>query len=205
MSLPDQDPARAQERARHRLPRRTVLAVIGLGLLAGGCFTPLYAERTPNTGVSTQLANVDVKAIEGRVGQQVRNALIFELGGGAGSSPLAPYRLEVDLTENTQSMTVDPTTGRATVELITLNATFRLQDVTEDRVVLKDRAFAQASIDRGAQIYARDRAKRDAENRAAKEVASRIRERLAAYFTAPTPPPPPSPADKTAGKKFGTH
>jgi LPS-assembly lipoprotein len=187
------------------LPRRTVLAVIGLGLLAGGCFTPLYAERTPNTGVSTQLANVDVKTIEGRVGQQVRNALIFELGGGAGSSPLAPYRLEVDLTENTQSMTVDPTTGRATVELITLNATFRLQDVTEDRVVLKDRAFAQASIDRGAQIYARDRAKRDAENRAAKEVASRIRERLAAYFTAPTPPPPPSPADKTAGKKFGTH
>ena len=67
-------------------------------------------------------------------------------------------------------------------------------------MVLKDRAFAQASIDRGTQIYARDRAKRDAENRAAREIAARVRDRLAAYFTAPTPPPPPSPpADKGTG------
>ncbi|KAA5596764.1 LPS assembly lipoprotein LptE [Blastochloris sulfoviridis] len=199
MSSPDQDPVQ-HPAGGPAVNRRAVLAAIGLGLLAGGCFTPLYAERTPNGGVSAQLANVDVKTIEGRVGLQVRNALIFELGGGAGNPALAPYRLEVDLTENTQSMTVDPTTGRATVELITLNANFRLRDETEDKVVLRDRAFAQGSIDRGAQIYARDRAKRDAENRAAREIAARIRERLAAYFTAPTPPPP-SPADKTAGRR----
>ena len=175
-----------------RRPLGAALAALGLSLLAGGCFTPLYAERTPGTGVYSQLSNVEVRVIEGRVGMEVRNALIFELAGGAGNPIGAPYRVDVKLTENTQSMTVDPLTGRATVEIVTLNATYVLRDAAADRVIMADQAFSQASIERGAQVFARDRAKRDAENRAAKELAELIRGRLAAYFTAPTPPPLPA-------------
>jgi LPS-assembly lipoprotein len=70
--------------------------------------------------------------------------------------------------------------------------------------VLRERAFSQASIERGAQVFARDRAKRDAENRVAKQLAEQIRGRLASYFIAPTPPPAaPLADDKTAHKSAG--
>ncbi|BAR99038.1 hypothetical protein BV133_1445 [Blastochloris viridis] len=159
-----------------------MLAALGLSLAMGGCFTPLYAERTPGTGVQHQLANVEVRVIEGRVGLEVRNALIFELAGGAGNPAGAPYRVDVQLNENTQSMTIDPVTGRATVEIVTLTATYELRDTAADKVVLRELTSGQASIERGSQVFARDRAKRDAENRAAKLIAERILGRLASYF-----------------------
>jgi LPS-assembly lipoprotein len=183
-----------------RRPLRAVVAALGMSLALGGCFTPLYAERTPGTGVQSQLTNVHVRTVEGRVGMEMRNALIFELTGGAGNLSGAPYQLEAKLTEDTQSMTIDPVTGRATVEIVSLTVSYQLRDAANDKVLIRDTAFGQASIERGAQIFARDRAKRDAENRAAKIVAEQIRGRLASYFTAPTPPPPPPPTDKTAGR-----
>jgi LPS-assembly lipoprotein len=174
-----------------------VLAALGISFALGGCFTPLYAERSPGTGVQSQLLNVNVKTIEGRTGMEVRNALIFELAGGAGNNSGAPYLLETALTQSTQSMTVDPVTGRATVEIVTINATYLLRDAANGQALVRGIAVGQASIERGAQIFARDRAIRDAENRAAKILAEQIRARLAAYFVA-TPPPPPGPT--TAGK-----
>ncbi|NJL07867.1 MAG: hypothetical protein HC900_06080 [Methylacidiphilales bacterium] len=185
---------------------RAALAALGISLALGGCFTPLYAERTPGTGVQSQLLNVNVKTIGGRVGMEVRNALIFELAGGAGNPSGAPYQLEATLTESTQSMTVDPMTGRATVEIISITATYRLRDAANDTVLLKDTAFGQASIERGSQVFARDRAKRDAENRAAKLLAEQIHARLASYFAAPTLPPADNQtSNKAPGRAASLH
>ena len=46
------------------------------------------------------MENVEVKEIiEGRVGLEVRNALIFELAGGAGNPTNAPYRIDIGVVE----------------------------------------------------------------------------------------------------------
>ena len=180
MSSPDRDllpPARPH--------RRAVLAALGFGLLAGGCFTPLYAERSPGVGVRASMENVEVKIIARRVGLEVRNALIFELSGGAGNPANAPYRIDITVVEDVQSMTINVRTGRATVEMVTLTATYELRDMEKNqRVVMRDVSNSQASIERGAQVFARDRAIRDAENRAARAVAEQIKLRLASFFVA---------------------
>lgn len=180
MSSPDRDlllPARPH--------RRAVLSALALGLLAGGCFTPMYAERSPGVGIRSSMENVEVKLIPNRVGLEVRNALIFELSGGAGNPVNAPYRIDIGLVEDVQSITINVRTGRATTELVTLTATYELRDMTKkERVVMRDTSNSQASIERGAQVFARDRAIRDAENRAARMVAEQIKLRLASFFAA---------------------
>jgi LPS-assembly lipoprotein len=54
--------------------------------------------------------------------------------------------------------------------------------MANNKSVLDDRALARVTIDRSLQRFARYRGIRDAENRAAKSVATQIRSRLASYF-----------------------
>jgi LPS-assembly lipoprotein len=49
-------------------------------------------------------------------------------------------------------------------------------------VVVTDKAISRVTIDRTAQRYARVRAVRDAENRAAQIIAEQIRSRMASFF-----------------------
>lgn len=129
-----------------------------------------------------ELRQVEILEIDGRVGQEIRNDLIFELTGGQGNPVGAPYKLAMTITSGAQTPLVDITSGRATSETITLNVTYRVLDVSNDKVVLSEKALARISIDRSQQRYAGMRAVRDAQNRAAKLVAEQIRSRLASYF-----------------------
>src|SRR6266851_2158489 len=139
------------ESLRHRCTRLAGAALLA-GMLAG-CFQPMYADRSLIGGNGPNLRDamrdVEISKIDGRVGQEVRNDIIFELSGGEGNPAGAPYKL---------------------------------QDVANDKVVFTDKAIARVSIDRTQQRYARVRAVRDAENRAAKVVAEQIRARVASFF-----------------------
>ena len=79
--------------------------------LVAGCgdsgFHPLYAT-SPLVGgsdVAAKLATLDIAPIPGRVGQRLRNEMIFQATGG-GNETLSPaYRLEVVLTESISATT----------------------------------------------------------------------------------------------------
>ncbi len=154
---------------------------------AAGCqFQPMYAQ-TPLFGsgpsLRDTLKDVDVASIEGRIGNELRNDLIFELTGGAGNQPGAPYRLTMTVTTNAITPIVDVTSGRPESETISFDVVYKLQDVVNGgRIVLTEKALARVSLDRSPQRFARVRAQRDAENRAAKVVAEQIRSRLATFF-----------------------
>lgn len=155
-------------------------------LAAAGCqFQPMYAQ-TPLFGsgpsLRDTLKDVDVAAIDGRIGGELRNDLIFELTGGGGSQPNAPYRLTMVVTTNSINPIVDITSGRPEAETISFDVVYKLHDVVRDRNVLTEKALARVTLDRSPQRYARVRAQRDAENRAAKVVAEQIRARLATFF-----------------------
>ena len=143
-------------------PALALVAALGLA----GCFRPMYAS-TPNTPtLAGAMAAVSVDKIEGRVGQQVRNALDFGFTGGAGNAP-PRYRLAVELTELRTSAIVDVRSDEPQVDTVTLTGTFKLFPVDKDTPVLTGKNVAAKSFDRDLQRFAALRAARDAENSAA--------------------------------------
>ena len=74
------------------LLRLALLAVVlapGLAACGGGGFKPMYAAHG-GQAVSEKMAQVSVTTIPGRVGQQLRNELIFRTTGGGGKRPNKP-------------------------------------------------------------------------------------------------------------------
>ena len=175
----------------------TLAGVLCLAGITGGCFHPLYGDPSLTGGpaIAPALANVDVSQIpavagspEARVAVETRNQLLFDLRGGA-EQPTAPtHRLSTRMTSTRLSVIVDPISGLADVENYGLNVYFTLLDIKTGRPVMTGQTFARVSFsDPGlAQRFARQRGMRDAENRAAKEIADNIRSRLASYFVAGT-------------------
>jgi LPS-assembly lipoprotein len=171
---------------------RPALAVIAAGFVAG-CFQPLYGDRalTGGPGLRDKLGAVDVAPIDApnaspqaRIGVELRNALLFDMTGGGGTSPT--HRLKIKLATSRQGVIVDIQTSRPDVENYGIDATYTLTDVTTGKVVISGQTFARVSFDIPGQQqrFARARGLRDAENRAAKVIADQIRSRLASFFAA---------------------
>jgi LPS-assembly lipoprotein len=168
------------------LVRPGLIAACLLASLAGACtFQPMYAQ-TPLFGSGPSLRDalreVDVASIDGRIGNELRNDLIYELTGGEGNQRDAPYRLTLVANVSSFDPIIDTESGRPVVQMVSFDVTFKLHDVVKDRIVLTEQALARVSLDRSQQRYANVRALRDAENRAAKVVAEQIRSRLASFF-----------------------
>ncbi|HEY4921294.1 MAG TPA: LPS assembly lipoprotein LptE [Xanthobacteraceae bacterium] len=164
--------------------------------LLAGCFQPLYGEHSAGAGPSIreQMRTVDVAQIaaangtpESRLAVNVREALLF--GISADNKPIKPrYRLEIRMTSSRLTVVVDLTSGRPEVENYGINATYQLIDLATNKVVVNDQTFSRASYDIPGeeQRFAQARGLRDAENRAAEEIANSIKTRLASYFVAGT-------------------
>jgi len=171
-------------------------AVMALAGLTAGCFQPLYASRTVSggSGLGTALAQVQIERIdaangtpEARLAVELQNQLDFELTGGSGLiSPT--HRMKVRMGTSRQSIITDVTTGRVLSEITGIDAYFTLTELATDKVVLNGRTFARVSSDYPGQQqrFARQRARLDAEDRAAKVIAENIRTRLASFFVAGT-------------------
>ena len=171
-------------------------AVIALGALNAACFQPLYASRTVSGGtpLGTALAQVQIERIdapngtpEARLAVEIQNQLDFEMTGGGGLiSPT--HRVKVRMTTQRQSIITDVTTGRVLSEITAIDTSFTLTELATGKAVLNGRTFARVSSDYPGQQqrFARQRARLDAEDRAAKVIAENIRTRLASFFVAGT-------------------
>jgi LPS-assembly lipoprotein len=172
-----------------------LLAVAALAALTAGCFQPMYAEHADGTpGLREKLSTVEVPPVdkpnasrEARVGVAIRNALAFKLYGTAtGAPPL--YRLVLKFTSSRSSLIVDVNTGLPSTENYGLDAQYNLVEIATDKSVMTGTAFSRLSYDipGSYQRFARARAIRDAEDRAAQEIAENIQTRLASFFVAGT-------------------
>ena len=72
------------------------MAALAIAALAGGCFQPLYGERSLTGGpvLRDQLSAVDIVQIEApkgsdeaRLAVEIRNALLFDFSGGGSAAP----------------------------------------------------------------------------------------------------------------------
>ena len=180
--------------ARTRIAAR-LLAVAALAALTAGCFHPMYAERGDGApGLREKLAGVEVPPVskpnasrEARVQVEIRNALAFKLYGTA--TGMAPtHRLELRFSSTRSSLMVDINTGLPSSENYGIDAQYNLIDIATNKSVMTGTTFSRVSYDMPGsyQRFARARAFRDAEDRAAQEIADNIQTRLAAFFTAGT-------------------
>src|ERR1700733_11157625 len=178
--------------AKTRIAAR-LLAVAVLAALTAGCFQPMYAEHSDGTpGLREKLQGVDLPPVdkpnasrEARVGVAIRNALAFKLYGNAtGAPPL--YKLELKFASSRSSLIVNPNTGLPDSETYGIDVQYNLIEIATNKSVMTGTTFSHLSYDipGSYQRFSRERALRDAEDRASQEVAENIKTRLASFFYA---------------------
>lgn len=166
------------------MARRAVFAMLAAisPLLLSACgFHPLYATVGTNN-IAATLSGVYVEPIPDRVGYQLRNDLLdlFNATGRAGD---AAYRLKLSLTETEQAVAFQTNTNitrynytlKAHYELIPRGSTAVAR--SGDLSTLTAYNVAAAPF-----VYATVTAEQDAKNRAASELAERLRITLAVYL-----------------------
>jgi LPS-assembly lipoprotein len=154
------------------------------GLSSAGCgFQPLYGSNTTTSSgarLSEVMSSVDISPIPGRVGQKVRNELIFSNTGG-NYAPESRYQLSIAIRERVIDQLVQ-ITGDAEGQVYQLEANFKLVNLANGQVIHQGTAISRAPYNRFQEIFANVRARYDAENRAARTVAESIKTQLAAFL-----------------------
>lgn len=179
MSLPERTP--------RSFPAAAVFAALAVSLaVSAGCtVTPLYSNASAQVGADTGavagLSSIAIKPVNTRYAQEVRNHLIFLLNGGGGQPTAARYTLALGVAALNESAAVvqvarenEPSAGTVTVI-----STYVLTENDTGKVVASGKRQISASYDKPRQEFAALRAQRDAENRAARELAELLRLALA--------------------------
>src|SRR5262245_21180263 len=171
-----------------------IVACLALVLAGGltGCgdsgFRPLYAQSSMGGYVPERMKQVDFAPIPGRVGQRIRNDLIFQTTGGGNALP-PEFRFEVVLQENLTSTLVKATgndAGQSSGAIYSVQASFRLIDNKNKQVVFQGASHARAGFERFESIYSNVRAREDAENRVARTISEDLKTRFSASSRART-------------------
>jgi LPS-assembly lipoprotein len=180
--------------ARTRIAARLVV-VAALAALTAGCFQPMYAEHTDGSpDLREKLMGVDLPPVDkpngsrdARIGVEIRNALAFKLYGNATGMP-PTHKLVLRFSTTRASLMTDPNTQLPTSENYGIDAQFNLIEIASNKSVMSGSTFSRVSYDMPGsyQRFARTRAFRDAEDRAAQEIADNIQTRLASFFSAGT-------------------
>jgi LPS-assembly lipoprotein len=166
-----------------RLKAAAAVAVLAGLVTLGGCgWQPLYGPTASGAQLEDVMRTVEISTIPGRVGQRVRNELIFKTTGG-GEADIPKYRLDIAIRESVLNTLVEAT-GDPTGQIYQIYTQFKLVRLTDNQVVLQGNNNARAAYDKADSVFADIRAKRDAEDRAARTIAEAIRTRVAAYFSA---------------------
>jgi len=165
----------------HAIP--LVALAVGALALAGCGFQPLYGSNTTTangTRLSEAMASVDVTPIPGRVGQKVRNELIFANTGGDYAAP-QKYKLNIAIRERVIDQLVQ-ISGDARGQVYQLEASFRLMDSATGKLIHQGSAVSRAPYSRYQEVFANVRARYNAEDRAARTVSESIKTQVAAFL-----------------------
>ncbi|MCB1447710.1 MAG: hypothetical protein KDJ87_18480 [Rhizobiaceae bacterium] len=147
--------------------------------LAGCQVKPLYA-----TDARTQqaMASIDFSEANDRIEQEVRNNLVFFVGGGAGEPVNPEYDVDFKVTTRYIGVLLDLKTDLPRAGRIELRADFTLKRHGTGEILRTGKRRAVALVDYPSQEFAKIRATRDAENRAARELAELMRADIAGWL-----------------------
>lgn len=167
---------------------KTRLGICGLaiGFLSGCGFHPLYGTTGSGSGIAGTLSQVFVEPIPDRVGYQLRNDLL-DLFNAPGRGEDAAYRLKLSLNEEEQAVALQTNTN-ITRYNYTLRAHYELipKGGTEPATTGEVTTLTAYNVAAAPYLYATVTAERDAKDRAASDLAERIRIAIAVYLRGQT-------------------
>ncbi|WP_421693133.1 LPS assembly lipoprotein LptE [Aestuariivirga sp.] len=159
--------------------RASAILLLTAALALAGCgYRPLYGSSSVDPGVAGQLASISIPEAENRVGQIIRNDLISSLQSGKGQDK---YILNLATTVNDTGV-IQKKQPAVTRQAILITVNYDLVDRSTGTVLTKGTTFARAAYDVIREPFADLQAQTDAKERAAHEVSSDIRIRIAAWF-----------------------
>ncbi len=171
------------------ISRRSLLRAVGLGVAASlaGCadgsgFRPLYGTLGANA--NAKMAQVEFTPIPGRNGQRIRNELLFKAYGGDynGSPPsTARFRMEIAIKETTTT-TLVLLNGTSAGMIYQIDARFQLIDIETKKVLVTGYSQSRANSERFTNVFSNVRAADEAQDRAAKTIATDLSARLAGFL-----------------------
>ncbi len=161
--------------------------VVAASLALAGCTVqPLYQSSggleapSQGTGIAAQLSQVAIAPVSTREALEVRNHLTFLLGGGSRpSEPLYTLTLGVISSSSAAARIQRSDDDEPTARVVTMASNYVLVDARTGRAISRGLRQTTSSYDVPRQEFAALRAQRDAENRAARELAELLRHALA--------------------------
>ncbi|PRD43869.1 hypothetical protein C5748_08415 [Phyllobacterium phragmitis] len=183
MSLPDRAffVPKSKRAALFAILAGTLIAIAGCTvqpLYSGGSGTSsIGGSVTP--GMREKLASIAIEPANTRYGQEVRNKLIFLLSGGAGEPANPAYRMSLGVASSTTAAVrvnvgdATDKTGRPSAGTVRVTSRYLLRDMA-GKPVAKGTRVVSSSFDRPRQEFANLRAERDAQDRAAQELAEQL-------------------------------
>lgn len=153
---------------------RALAAGLGLLLLAGCQAQPLYGS------VSGEKQSVSVSEAKSRVEQSVRNELVLGFGG---EQTNAAYLLDLTVSSGISGLLPGGVDNEFSAARATVTAKYELKSASTGEVLRTGSRFADAQLDLPSQQFAQIRPKSEAEDRAAREVATLVRADVAAALS----------------------
>jgi LPS-assembly lipoprotein len=163
--------------------RRPILVAALLLAVSACTVQPLYGTGPAGVAVGTGLAAIAVDPVTTEVAQELRNRLLFDLTGGGAQNVATRYKLDLTVDSSELALGVTPVETSPAYS-VTVTATYVVTSVATGQIVLRATARQSASYDRVNQAFANERAKQDAESRAAALAADDIHLSLAAAAAA---------------------
>lgn len=155
----------------------TVVAILGTSTVISACqVRPLYGTTTLT---AQHMASVSFSNANSRVEQVVRNQLIFLTSGGAGEAEKPEYSVTFSAGSSVNKVLLIDSSDTARAAQVTVSGSYKLVRNSDQQVLKSGNRSATAIMDYSIQEFANVRAIRDAEDRAAKELAELIRADLA--------------------------
>lgn len=155
----------------------------GAALLAGCQVQPLYGDA--NSEASASIASVGISPAQSRVGQAVRNHLIFLTSGGAGEARSPAYDMSLQVSSAVIGVLLIDSSDTARAGQVRVTGTYTLTRMADTKVIKTGSRQVTSLVDFSVQEFAKARAIRDAENRAARELAELLRADLLAALSRP--------------------
>jgi LPS-assembly lipoprotein len=162
-----------------KLARGAGIAAIlsSTAFLASCQVRPLYSE---SSGVAEKLASVSFSEAGSRVEQEVRNHLIFLAARGAGEPDKADYQVQLSARTNLIGTLLSDSSDTSNAGRLTVSVDYTLKSTKDGHVIKAGNRYATALMDFPSQEFAKQRAIRDGENRAAREAAEFVAADIAA-------------------------
>jgi LPS-assembly lipoprotein len=147
-------------------------------LILSGCQVhPLYSSVSPET-----VASIRFSPATNRIEQTVRNKLIFLMGSNTESAANARYDIALAIGGSATSYLLSTARAETYPGRLIMEGSYTVKDAKTGDIVHKGRQSLVALRDFTKQQYANIRTTRDAEDRAAQEMAERIRAEILSHL-----------------------